>query len=46
VKDIAVVGCGKIGLVIADLLAHSGDYRVTVIDRSAPPRTVEIPQLP
>jgi saccharopine dehydrogenase-like NADP-dependent oxidoreductase len=34
-KDIAIVGCGKIGLVIADLLAHSGDYAVTLIDSSA-----------
>jgi saccharopine dehydrogenase-like NADP-dependent oxidoreductase len=34
-KDIAIVGCGKIGLVIADLLAHSGDYTVTLIDSSA-----------
>jgi len=34
-KDIAIVGSGTIGVVIADLLAHSGDYRVTMIDSSA-----------
>lgn len=34
-KDILVVGAGKIGSVIADLLVHSGDYRVTVADWSA-----------
>ena len=33
--DIAVIGGGKIGSMIADLLARSGDYRVTVADRSA-----------
>lgn len=35
VKDILVIGAGKIGTVIADLLAHCGDYRVTLADRSA-----------
>ncbi|QRM53557.1 saccharopine dehydrogenase family protein [Sinorhizobium sp. BG8] len=34
-KDIVVVGAGKIGSTIARLLAHSGDYRVTIADRSA-----------
>ena len=34
-KDILIIGAGKIGSVIADLLAHSGDYRVTLADRSA-----------
>ena len=34
-NDIAIVGCGKIGLVIADMLSHSGDYRITMIDSSA-----------
>jgi saccharopine dehydrogenase-like NADP-dependent oxidoreductase len=34
-KDIAVVGAGHIGGTIAALLAETGDYRVTVIDRSA-----------
>ena len=34
-KDIVVIGAGKIGSTIARLLAHSGDYRVTVADRSA-----------
>ena len=33
--DIAVIGAGKIGSMISDLLARSGDYRVTVADRSA-----------
>ncbi len=33
-RDIVVVGAGKIGSTIADMLAASGDYRVTVADRS------------
>jgi saccharopine dehydrogenase-like NADP-dependent oxidoreductase len=33
-KNIVVIGAGKIGSTIARLLAHSGDYRVTVADRS------------
>lgn len=33
-KDIVVIGAGKIGSTIARLLAHSGDYRVTVADRA------------
>ena len=33
--DIAVIGSGKIGSMIADLLVRSGDHRVTVADRSA-----------
>jgi saccharopine dehydrogenase-like NADP-dependent oxidoreductase len=33
-KHIVVIGAGKIGSTIARLLAHSGDYRVTVADRS------------
>lgn len=33
-RDIAIVGAGKIGSMIADLLSHSGDYQVTVIDQS------------
>ena len=33
--DIAVIGAGNIGSMIADLLARTGDYRVTVADRSA-----------
>jgi saccharopine dehydrogenase-like NADP-dependent oxidoreductase len=32
--DIVVLGAGKIGAVIADLLAASGDYRVTLADKS------------
>ena len=34
-RDIAVLGAGKIGSMIADWLGHAGDYRVTVIDRSS-----------
>jgi saccharopine dehydrogenase-like NADP-dependent oxidoreductase len=34
-KDVLLIGAGKIGSMIADLLAGSGDYRVTVADRSA-----------
>ena len=33
-KDIVVVGAGKIGAMIAELLVGCGDYAVTVIDRS------------
>ena len=34
-KDIVVIGSGKIGATIARLLADTGDYYVTVVDRSA-----------
>ena len=34
-KDILVVGAGKIGAVVADLLAGCGDYTVTLADRDA-----------
>src|SRR6202163_3167525 len=33
-KEIVIVGAGKIGSMIAELLGGSGDYAVTVIDRS------------
>ena len=33
-KNIVIVGAGKIGSLIAELLGGSGDYAVTVIDRS------------
>ncbi len=33
-KDILVIGGGKIGSVVADLLCQSGSYQVTVADRS------------
>jgi saccharopine dehydrogenase-like NADP-dependent oxidoreductase len=33
-KNIVVIGAGKIGSTIARLLAHSGDYSVTLADRS------------
>jgi saccharopine dehydrogenase-like NADP-dependent oxidoreductase len=34
-KKIVIVGAGKIGSMIAEMLAGCGDYAVTVIDRSA-----------
>ena len=34
-KKITVVGAGKIGATITRLLAHSGDYQVTVVDQLA-----------
>src|SRR5277367_3678483 len=34
-KDVVIVGAGKIGSMIAELLGSSGDYSVTVVDRSA-----------
>ena len=34
-KPILVLGAGKIGSTIADMLAATGDYRVTVADRDA-----------
>ncbi|MDP9084062.1 MAG: saccharopine dehydrogenase family protein [Pseudomonadota bacterium] len=33
-KSIVIVGAGKIGSMIAELLGGSGDYQVTVVDRS------------
>jgi saccharopine dehydrogenase-like NADP-dependent oxidoreductase len=33
VKEILVIGAGKIGAMAAELLARSGDYRVTLADR-------------
>lgn len=33
-KDVVVVGAGKIGVTIAQLLGNTGDYNVTVTDRS------------
>src|SRR5258707_1305904 len=33
-QDIVIVGAGKIGSMIAELLGGSGDYSVTVVDRS------------
>src|SRR5271167_373585 len=35
-KDIVIVGAGKIGSMIAELLGGCGDYAVTVVDRSQP----------
>lgn len=35
-EHVAIVGAGKIGSMIAELLVDSGDYAVTVIDRSQP----------
>lgn len=34
-RSVIVVGAGRIGSAIASLLAHSGDYRVTVVDAQA-----------
>ncbi len=34
-QRVAIVGAGKIGEMIADLLVHSGDYQVAVIDKSS-----------
>ena len=34
-KNIVVIGAGKIGSTIARLLAHSGDYHLTLADHSA-----------
>ena len=34
-RDILIIGAGKIGQVAADLLAHSGNYDVTLADRAA-----------
>jgi saccharopine dehydrogenase-like NADP-dependent oxidoreductase len=33
-KEIVVAGAGKIGATIAEILAETGDYHVTVVDRS------------
>lgn len=33
-KNVVIVGAGKIGSAMAAMLAETGDYRVTVIDRS------------
>jgi saccharopine dehydrogenase-like NADP-dependent oxidoreductase len=34
-KDVVVIGAGKIGATVAGLLAATGDYQVTLADRSA-----------
>ena len=34
-QEIVVIGAGHIGSTIATLLSETGDYRVTVADRSA-----------
>ena len=34
-KRIAIVGAGKIGQMIADMLGNCGDYQIAVIDKSA-----------
>jgi saccharopine dehydrogenase-like NADP-dependent oxidoreductase len=46
-KDVLIIGAGKIGLVAGELLAHTGDYRVTVADRAhdvlaAAPKTARL----
>ena len=35
-KNVLIVGAGKIGQVAAELLAHTGEYQVTLADRSLP----------
>ena len=35
VKQILLAGAGKIGAMIAHLLTATGEYQVTVVDRSA-----------
>lgn len=40
-KEVLVIGAGKIGSAIADVLARSGDYGVTVADR-APAQLAEL----
>src|SRR5690606_15385169 len=34
--DVLVIGAGKIGSMVAELLASSGSYRVTLADRAPP----------
>lgn len=36
-KEVVVVGAGRIGSTIAHMLAHCGDYRITLVDRSQEP---------
>lgn len=45
-KDVLVIGAGKIGQVIAGLLADSGDYRVTLADRSPSALAAAVPAGP
>ncbi|MGC1350676.1 MAG: saccharopine dehydrogenase NADP-binding domain-containing protein, partial [Xanthobacteraceae bacterium] len=33
-KDVVVIGAGKIGTTVAGLLTSTGDYQVTLVDRS------------
>ena len=33
-KNVVVIGAGKIGATVAGLLASTGDYQVTLADRS------------
>ena len=42
-KDILVIGAGQIGQVVAGLLADSGDYRVTLADRSPDALAAAVP---
>jgi saccharopine dehydrogenase-like NADP-dependent oxidoreductase len=37
--DVVVMGGGKIGSIIAEMLAETGDYRIKVLDRSPPRRS-------
>ncbi|TIT43923.1 MAG: FAD-dependent oxidoreductase, partial [Mesorhizobium sp.] len=43
-NKIVIVGAGKIGSTIAEMLAETGDYQVTLVDRSAAQLTAaEVP---
>ena len=50
-KNVMLVGGGKIGIAITEFLTASGDYRVTVVDRDAaslermPRKNVELRQV-
>ena len=44
-RDVVVIGAGKIGTTIAGLLAATGDYTVTLADSSAHAREA-LPQSP
>jgi len=51
-KNVMLVGGGKIGIAITEFLSSSGDYKVTVVDRDAaslermPRRNVSLRQIP
>lgn len=45
-NSILVVGAGKIGVVIADLLSETRDYRVTLVDRNQQALDLALTELP